>query len=333
MCDPPARLVRPVPIDPTGSRGPTRGQAKGPYWRCTSHGFYVPTEVDDSVPEQRILEMSVLLPAGGVVTGWASLRLHGGNFFDGLAPDGRTRMPVPLTSGPGQSRRRRDGVRWLQDQLVPSEIVTIHGIRCATIERALFDAMRTADGPREAVVDMDIAAAARLASITGMSRYVEAHVGWDGVPQARDALPLADEHSRSPNETRLRLIWQLDAALPRPLVNRAVFDLDGRLLGYADLLDPAAGVVGEYDGADHRAARRHSKDVDREAGFRDHRLEVVRVTGPDLPDRALVTRRIAGGYRRASWLPESRRTWTLQPPPWWREPPCLDQVLAARERR
>jgi hypothetical protein len=166
-----------------------------------------------------------------------------------------------------------------------------------------------------------------------MSQYVDAHPGWDGVPQARVALTLADEHSLSPNETRLRLIWQLDAGRPRPLVNRAVFDLDGRLLGFADLLDPVAGVVGEFDGADHRAAQRHSKDVDREAGFRDHRLEVARVTGPDLPHRALVTRRIAGAYRRAWWLPESQCTWTLVPPPWWREPLSLDQVLAARMPR
>src|SRR3954447_802486 len=67
----------------------------------------------------------------------------------------------------------------------------------------------------------------------------------------RAALDLASEDSRSPNETRMRLVWVLDAGLPVPAVNQPVYDLDGRLLGVADLLDVAAGVVGEYDGEDH----------------------------------------------------------------------------------
>ena len=84
----------------------------------------------------------------------------------------------------------------------------------------------------------------------------------------------------------MRLIWVLRRrTVPRPLVNREVFDRDGRLLGVADLLDVDAGVVGEYDGERPRRLRQRSRDAAREAAFRDHGLEVFRVTGLDLSDQ------------------------------------------------
>lgn len=114
----------------------------------------------------------------------------------------------------------------------------------------------------------------------------------------------------------MRLIWELDAGFPPPLVNQPVFTLDGRLLGIADILDPVAGVVGEFDGADHRAAKRHSKDVGREDGFRRRALEFFRVTGLDLPDPPLVADRMQSSRSRATWLSEAARPWTIVPPPW-----------------
>jgi hypothetical protein len=319
VCDPPADLVRPVPVDPTGVAGPTRGQAGGPHWRRTSHGLFVPSRVDSSIPEQRILEQSMRL-AGGAVTGWGSCRMHRAAFFDGLRRDGRSLIPVPLACGPLHQIRRLPGDDVLRDMLYADEIVVIDGVPCTVEARATFDAMRYARDVREATVAMDMMAAAGKASLAGMGEYVARHPAWTGVQQARAALLLADELSRSPQETRLRLMWQLDAGRPRPLVNPPLFDLFGRLLGYPDLLDPEAGVVGEYDGEDHRGAIRHSSDVDREAGFRDHGLEVFRVTGPDMRDTLRVSDRIHSAYRRARFVPADRRTWTLDPPRWWPVP-------------
>lgn len=148
--------------------------------------------------------------------------------------------------------------------------------------------------------------------------------------QVGRALDLADEKSKSPNETRLRLIWVLDAGLAHPLVNRPVFDLSGRLLGVPDLFDPGPGLVGEFDGADHRTATRHSDDVGREQGFRGERLEFFRVTGPDLKDRDLVVARILSSLSRAACVPEHERTWTLTPPPDWDPEPTLDELLEDR---
>jgi hypothetical protein len=125
-----------------------------------------------------------------------------------------------------------------------------------------------------------------------------------GAPQVDWALQMASEHSRSPNETRMRLIWVLDASLPVPLVNRPVFDRADACWGVADLLDVRAGVVGEFDGADHRQARQHSADLAREDRFRRQGLEFFRISDPDLADvdrvvgRMLTTRRRARGSPR-----------------------------------
>ncbi|HET7736696.1 MAG TPA: hypothetical protein VFK52_12010 [Nocardioidaceae bacterium] len=285
--------------------------------------------MDASLPEQRIVEAAVLVTRSGAVTGWASLRLHGGTFFDGRAADGRTARSVPLVL-PGQSRRERPGVSFSYERLEPAELTTLLGIPCTRPRRALFDEMRRAPTLRDAVVAMDMAAAARIMSIGRMRSHVATRAGWAGVEQVRAALDLADEDSRSPQETRARLIWIMDAQLPRPHVNPPVFDRAGRLLGYPDLLDVEAGLVVEYDGDDHRSSRRHSDDVDREALFRAHGLEVTRLTTRDVgaPDRAVI--RLHTARSRARWLPPARRAWTLTVPEDYRIELPLDIELDLR---
>lgn len=330
VCPPPAGLHRPVRIDPTGRSGPTQGQARGPRWRRTSHGYYVPSDVERSVPEQRILEESVRLPADGAVTGWAACRLHSAAFFDGLLPDGRTERPVPLVVGPGQRRREAAGVEFLQDRLGDEEIVTRSGIPCTTRLRACFDEMRFAEDPREATVAMDMMAAAELLPISWMRRYVQAHPGWRGISTARRALDLADENSRSPNETRMRLIWRLDAGLPQPRVNPPVFTSSGQLIGYADLFDEEAGLFGEYDGADHRGAMRQARDVAREDRCRRAGLEYFKVTAPDLRTPEVVVDRMITTRQRAKFLREGCRDWTLVPPPGWFSSP--EEAMSLEQR-
>lgn len=248
-------------------------------WRRTTHGFYVPADVLDVQVEQRILEQSMRIWRTGAVTGWAALRLHGANFFGGLARDGRTRLPVPIAAGDDRLEPHHEITR-SREPLDPAEVVLRHGVRCTDVQRALFDEMRRLEDRREAAVAMDMAAAADLTSITRMRAYVDTRAGWTDVGLVRSALELADEHSRSPAESRLRMVWQLDAGWARPLCNRPVFDLEGRLLGVPDLLDVELGIVGEFNGGDHRGIARHRRDVRREDGFRRSGLEYFEVVGP-----------------------------------------------------
>jgi hypothetical protein len=195
------------------------------------------------------------------------------------------------------------------------DVVEIRGLRCMAAVPSVFDAMRLHPDVRGAVVDADMAAAARLLAIKDLQAYVDARPTWrgtPGVPVVRAALKLAHDRSASPPETRLRLVWVLDAGLPPPLVNVPVYDRSGHLLGIPDLLDPVAGLVVEYDGDDHRDPARHSDDVDREARFRGVRLEVTRVTGRDLRRTPELVHRLQTARKRALFLPERERNWFLR---------------------
>ena len=333
ICAGPAQLVRPVGLDAKGKTGPTRGQARGKGWRRTSRGFYVRASTDSGVPEQRIMEQSMPLGAAGAVTAWASLRMHRAGFFDGLDRDGVTPLPVPLIS-PDRQLRPLPGRLVCQDRLDASERVVLRDVPCTEVRRATFDEMRRAD-LRSAVTTLDMVAAAELTSVNRMRAYLATRPGWNGGPLVADALELADERSRSPGETRMRLIWILDAGLPRPVCNRALFSLTGELLGVPDLLDVEAGVVGEYDGADHLADQRRYRDLGREGRFRNHGLEYFTLVAWDMHDVDRVVERMNSTRSRALARGAGHpRAWTLKPPPGWRpfrSDQDLDERLEFRE--
>jgi hypothetical protein len=317
-CARPADLVMPVRIDPSGRAGPTRGAAQGRHWQAVARGWYLPVDVDLGIPEQRILAQSARLPADGGLTAWAALRWRGGAYFDGLVDGGRRVLPVPLLLG---NRNLRSDPRVLisREQFPPWEHEIVDGVPCAIVARALYDETRWSPNDRRATVAVDMAVAAGLITVEGFCDYVHSRPAWTGVAQARFAAAHASEDSRSPQESRMRLTWIIDAGLPRPLCNRAVFSCDGRLLGYPDLLDPVAGVVGEYDGADHLREDRRSRDRTRESLFRDHGLEYFSVVRGELEQGDLVTHRMLSTRRRALFLSPEDRRWTLDEPQWFRD--------------
>lgn len=121
-CSPPRSLARPVPVDPDGQRGPTKGQAAGRSWRRSSRNLYVPAAVDSSAPEQRIAEQAARIEPGGVVTGWAACRLLGARFFDGLALDALTPRPVLALPAPGSRTRSDADLRVSREPVTQDEI-------------------------------------------------------------------------------------------------------------------------------------------------------------------------------------------------------------------
>jgi hypothetical protein len=290
----------------------------------------VPSTVSDDVVEQRIVEQAARLPHRGAVTGWAALRLMGGAYFDGLAEGGTTRLPVPLAIGRAGTLKSGRGALVSREPLEESEIHLVQGIRCTRPFRALFDEMRRTGDSRAATVDLDMAAAARLVAVWEMGDYAAARTTWRRASVVATAVPLAGERSRSPAESRMRLVWVLDAGLPPPLCNRPVFDLRGRHLGTPDLLDVEAGVVGEYDGAVHLRTGRRSRDIAREGRFRGGGLEYFTVVGSDLHDRDLVVDRMLTTRDRALSLDLSRG-WTIEPPEGWEPDLSYGEELRLRE--
>jgi hypothetical protein len=311
--------VWPVRRDKAGVDGPTPWQARGPEWRATSRGLYVPATVDPDVVEQRIVEAAAVEPSCAVVTGWAALRWWGGAWFEGLAADGRTPLPVPLAAGDGHSRRTQDDVFEMVWEFVsPKHLTRLDGLRLTTRLWSVTLAMRRAPDLGAAVRIFDMAAYNDLVSIPEVVAFTEGHQGTrTGVELVREAMTYADENAWSPTEVDFRLVWQLVAGLPRPVCNRPVFDLNGRLVGTPDLLDPVHGVAGDYDGALHLEGAQRSRDVAREADFRSVGLEPVTMLAGDRHDPTEVVRRLHAAYRRAHAKPLADRRWTIEPPRWW----------------
>lgn len=309
-------LIVPVRRDPAGVAGPTPGQARGSGWRRTSRGYYVPASIDSGVPEQRVVEAAVVLPAYGGVTGWAALRWLGGVWFDGVGPGGQGELPVSLAVSECDIRPQR-GIRVAADALPPHEIVAVDGLPVTVAARSLLFEMRHARHVRAATVLLDMACYSDLVTLAEMAAYAAAFTAVTGIGQVRDAVALGEENSWSPRETLTRLVWTLDAGLPRPLCNVPVFDRYGRHVGTPDLLDPEAGVVGEYEGALHLVGAQRRRDRDREEGFRAVGLEYLTILAGDHEDSEDLVRRIHAVRARAAVLSGRPRAWTLQPPTWW----------------
>lgn len=308
--------MAPTRLDPTGRTGPTKGQAQGGLWRRSSRGLYVPVDVSDELPEQRIVEAASRLPSYGGVTGWAALHWWGAGWFDGCDSRNDTWRPVTLATG-GITISRSQGVDVSEEGLDPSELTHHDGLRLTNPVRSTCFEMRYAPTDRRAVVVLSMAAYSDLVSIEEMALYAAAHSGWTGIPRCRRALSLAVENAWSPMEVTMLMVWQLDARRPRPLCNVPVFDRAGRLIGTPDLIDPCAGVIGEYEGAVYLAGQQRAIDVARESRFRRVGLEPVVMTSGDLRDPAHFIRRLDDAYGRARHQAESRRPWTITAPPWW----------------
>jgi hypothetical protein len=327
----PPGLAWPCRIDPSGGADPTRGPASGTLWRPSSRGLYVPADAPRSV-EQRIVEAAARLPEYGAVTGWAGLRWMGGVWFDGLAPDGRTPRSVDLATA-DSSIRSQPGIEVSEERLAPSEIITYAGLRVTTPQRSLFFEMRHAPSRGAAVISADMAAYSDLVSRAEAMAKAYANPGWTGIGRKRDALEDMDENAWSPKEVVMRTVWCELAQLPRPLCNRPVFDLRGRMLGTPDLLDPVAGVAGEYDSALHLESAQRARDVHREALFRAAGLEYVTMLTADLARPAPFVLRLRQAYARAARHPASERAWTIEPPPWWVPTFTVDQRRALDSRQ
>ena len=280
----------------------------------------MPADVDERQVEQRIVEAAALIPSsGGAVTGWAALCWLGGKWFNGSTPDQQQR-PVDLAMW--SDIRQQNGVAICEERLNPREVIDVDGLPVTIPVRSACFAMRYADSLREAVRAFDMAAYNDLVSLAEIEAYAglaprTGLSGWTGIAQCRKALALGDENSWSPQEVGTRLVWELDAGLPRPLTNVPVFDLTGHHIGTPDLLDPVAGVTVEYDGSMHLEGARRARDVRREEAFRQVGLECLTVVAGDSASRPLLAGRMIAARERALWLPEEQRRWTIQPPAWW----------------
>lgn len=319
-CPPVLGLTAPLRVGQRGpAPGPTPGAARGPHWRRTSHGLHVPASTGPSV-EQRIIEAAARLPAGGMLTGWAVLRLAGAAYFEGKDAE----VPVLLAH---TSRIRAPGVLVSRTRRALPTPVNLYGVPCAPAEVALLHELTREPDDRECVVKVEMAL---LAGVVHRDRLWEVVLGARRVhSRVLEAVERGSGEYRSPPEVRMALVWEQDAGHPRALPNRAVLDRAGNRLAVVDLLDPEAGVFGEYDGDAHRSRARHRRDTDRAEKLRDVGLESFTVVAGD--PVGIQVARMRAARRRAAWTPESQRAWRVGEHVPMRQlgrPPTPDERLA-----
>lgn len=181
----------------------------------------------------------------------------------------------------------------------PSSIEAIHGVPVTAPELTWI-----ALGSLLALDDLVVAGDAlvgplRLTTIDRLERALSGHRGRRGVRRLDEAIGLLRRGSRSPGETRLRLVCHR-AGLPEPELNVDVRH-DGRFIACVDLAWPRERVAVEYEGDHHRTDRTvFRSDITRGERLRAAGWEMLRTTADDLHGREFVRRlRVALSRERA----------------------------------
>jgi len=276
--------VRPLETVVLDEYGVAKHELATPRWRRSSRGLYIPGDAPDSVA-QRIICAAAAMPDDGAIGGWAAAHARGVDL------DGRDRrlqdLPVDVLLPPGLHRQQIPGIAYRRATLLRGEVSTVGGLRLTSPLRTAVDLACWAPSLTEAVVLLDLMLRA------GLSPEVlrtAAPKDRRGAVQARRAIALARPGSRSPGETRLRLVYVQDVGGPDPLLNAPLLDLDGRFVAMPDLFDEEAGLAMEYDGASwsgerpsgHRDVEQHRADNVREEVMERRNVIVVRADAQDV---------------------------------------------------
>jgi very-short-patch-repair endonuclease len=260
----------------------------------------------------KLVAWKELLPREAVFSGATAGWLLG---LD-LDPINPVEIVIPSSSGV----RSRLGLAVRRCEIAPNEVVTVRKLRATNLLWTLCDICLRYPAV-DALVALDMALGARLISGVALDRYVLTTKGGGGVRALRFLAKFAAP-AESAMETRLR--WLLiQGGLPRPEVQTKLHDADGKFVGRADLYYPAARLVLEYDGGNHRDRlieddRRQNLLVN--AGFR-----LLRFTAADIYGRPDV---VQAQVRGALLAPKTRYSGELARV--WRRKRGIEGHLAER---
>lgn len=303
------------------SGGVTPYELRSPQWRHPYHGVARANGLDETHPLTRVLDAESLLPPCGCLGGWSAMYIQGVKGIDGLDRSGRP-LDVLLHACDRHRIANRYGIEPTRTVLLDGEWHELEGHRVTTIARAAYDEMCRAPSLTEAIVVLELAVCrvncGAHTTIAAVRSLIGRHKKTRGIRMARAAIDLASERSASPLETRTRVVVTPELPGTDFVVNRPVFDLDGRLLGIPDLLDRRSGLVIESDGGQHGSLDGRSADHRRDDDFEGHGLTVARVTSKHHRDRVALITRLRADHRRARDRHVTRPTrWTLAEPDWW----------------
>jgi very-short-patch-repair endonuclease len=314
---PAALTKKPFSLEEGRRAGLTLSSLRGKAWRRLGAELYC----WQGLRHDPWLQLSALhrtLPADAVFAGATAAWMFGLE----LNPIEPVEIIVPLDS----SIRSRAGVGVRRCQLSPRDVTTIRSLPATVVNRTLRDLCLRLPAI-DALIAIDMALHLGLTNADDLRRHVDDAHGGAGAHRLRSLASHAAA-AESPMETRLR--WLLiQAGLPCPEVQTNLRDRAQRFVGRADLYYPAARLVLEYDGANHRDRlvednRRQNLLIN--AGYR-----LLRFTATDIHQRPevlvaqvqsalnLEPNRTAGA-KRAESEGLIRTAGAKRAKSWWRQP-------------
>ena len=223
--------------------GLDRWHLEGANWRRLGPRVYVWAGLPDT-PELRLEAARPRLPPTAVFSGLTAAWLHG---LDVAACE-----PIEVTIPKSIGVSARSGIVVRRAALSAGDVVKRRGMRVTSILRTLSDLCIQLSAT-EAVVVIDMALHAGLASLADLNALCVARAHCVGVANLRRVAGLAEPAAESPMETRLRMVLVI-GGLPRPQAQVPLHDSQGRFLGRPDLYYPDHRLGLEYDGAIHRSS-------------------------------------------------------------------------------
>lgn len=265
-------MGKPFTLDEARQAGLTLSALRGPTWRRIGTELYRWSKL----PEDPFLTLSAwrrVLPPETVFAGATAAWLHG---LD-LEPTNPVEIALPTSS----RIRSRAGLVVLRSDIPSNEVVSVRGLRATALPLTLTGLCLQRPAV-EALVAIDMAIRKRLTDSRALAQYAQKMLGRRGAARLH-SLALLAAPAESPMESRLR--WLLiQAGLPRPEVQSDLRDNSAKFVGRADLYYPAARLVLEYDGVNHR--ERLIDDNRRQNALVNAGYRLLRFTAADIHNRA-----------------------------------------------
>jgi hypothetical protein len=280
----------------------TRSRLRRGGWRRLLPDVYIAADVD---VDFRLWCEAVIVFLGASSRGVAISGRSAARLFDvsighpvlpGELPN-VTALPVPdepieATVPPGRflPGAPRSAIKIVRARLTPSDITLVNTLPVTAPARTAFDLARQL-GRDEAVAAIDSMLNKRMLTLVDARAYLLASPSVAGRPRVAGVFNGADAGAQSPMETYLRL-FLVDHGFPRPVVQLAVRDERGQLLGYVDLGYREQRVGIEYEGDYHRDRVTFRRDIARVNAMQEAGWVIVRVTASDLRDPARLLRQL-----------------------------------------
>lgn len=176
--------------------------------------------------------------------------------------------------------------------LTEADITTAHGIRCTSPERTWCDlGSRLELGDLVAAGDHLIHRRLPLSTRAKLTYRMRRLGPVRGIRTLRAALPLLDDRTESPQESRLRVLLHL-AGLPTPRINHAIVETETGWTSRPDFSFPDVQLVIEYQGDYHRTRAQWRKDMTRRSRLEAGGWYVMELNADDLKDPAELAERI-----------------------------------------